>query len=119
MKRRIWGGLLAVVVVLFASHEGAGHSWQPAQAAFPGANGKFVFTSDRDGKHAIYVMNADGSGVTRLTFSPDDDFQPAWSPDGSRIAFVGGTDVKIGIFAVNADGGGVTLLAANAVEPAW
>ncbi|MEW6363287.1 MAG: hypothetical protein AB1714_01470 [Acidobacteriota bacterium] len=37
------------------------------QAAFPGTNGLIAFASNRDGNYEIYVMNADGSGVTRLT----------------------------------------------------
>ena len=32
-------------------------------------------------------MNADGSGVTRLTRDDAPDGQPAWSPDGTRLAF--------------------------------
>jgi hypothetical protein len=40
----------------------------PGRAAFPGANGKIAFQSDRDGAtYEIYKMNADGSGQTRLT----------------------------------------------------
>ena len=36
----------------------------------------------------IYVMNADGSRVTRLTRNPGTDGLPTWSPDGKWIAFV-------------------------------
>jgi TolB protein len=32
-------------------------------------------------------MNADGSGVTPLPSSTAGDYDPAWSPDGTRIAF--------------------------------
>jgi Tol biopolymer transport system component len=39
------------------------------------------------GNYEIFVMNADGSGVTQLTDAPGDDGWPAWSPDGSRIVF--------------------------------
>lgn len=36
----------------------------------------------------IYVMDADGSDVVRLTDDPAGEFMPRWSPDGGRIAFV-------------------------------
>ena len=50
------------------------------------SNGKIAFVSQRDGNEEIYVMNADGSNVQRLTFdpvgSPKSDVNPTWSPDG-------------------------------------
>jgi Tol biopolymer transport system component len=33
------------------------------------------------------VMNGDGSGETNLTSDPTQDIDPAWSPNGSKIAF--------------------------------
>jgi len=36
--------------------------------------------SYRDGNAEVYVMNADGSGQTRLTDDPGLDLEPAWSP---------------------------------------
>ncbi|MFL6408338.1 MAG: TolB family protein [Nitrososphaeraceae archaeon] len=51
-----------------------------ASATFSGEDGtKLAFTSDRDGNHEIYVMNAqDGSNQTRLTDNTDSDEFPAW-----------------------------------------
>ncbi len=48
---------------------------------------KIAFTSKRDGNPEIYTMNADGSGVRRLTNNPRDDSDPDWSSDGTKIAF--------------------------------
>lgn len=54
---------------------------------------KFVFmaqepsASGLDPDYNIYVMNADGSGVTKLTDGPGTEGFPAWSPDGTQIAF--------------------------------
>ena len=74
------------------------------------ANGKIAFTSDRDGNSEIYVMNADGSGQTRLTNSPDSEDYPTWSPDGSKIAFVKQNGGVFSINLMNADGTNQTEL---------
>jgi Tol biopolymer transport system component len=63
---------------------------------------KIVFTRDPDSdsvpmppsnpfnypEKEIFVMNADGTGLTQLTFNTWEERGPAWSPDGSRIAFI-------------------------------
>ena len=48
--------------------------------------GRIAFVSTRDGNQEVYVVNTDGTGLTRLTNDPGADYFPAWSPDGSRIA---------------------------------
>ena len=56
---------------------------------------RIVFDSFRStNQPTIHVMNADGTGITRISATPccDRDFQPTWSPDGSRIAFVSTRD---------------------------
>ena len=52
----------------------------------------------------IYVMNSDGSGVTRLTNDSAWDGMPSWSPDGARIAFVSYRDGNGEIYVMNTDG---------------
>ena len=88
----------------------------------PSAKGTIAFHSDRDGDGEIYVMNADGSGVTQLTFNPFNDFAPAWSPVAKQIAFTTDRDGNDEIYVMNADGTGVTRLTNNAGHnflPAW
>jgi Tol biopolymer transport system component len=47
---------------------------------------RIAFVSDRDGGFPeIYTMNADGTGVNRLTANVFVDGNPSWSPDGTRI----------------------------------
>src|SRR5437016_2932368 len=80
------------------------------------------FTSTRDGNFEIYAMNADGTGVTRLTNHPAADAKPSWSPDGTKIAFTSNRDGNFEIYAMNTDGTGVTRLtnhAAADISPAW
>ncbi len=54
----------------------------------------------------IYVMNADGANIVRLTDDPAPDRLPAWSPDGQWVAFMSSIN-KTGwdIYIVNANGG--------------
>ena len=40
---------------------------------------RIAFASDRDGNIEIYVMNADGTGLERLTDTPGNDYNPAWA----------------------------------------
>ena len=48
---------------------------------------RLAFVSSRTGDEEIYVSNADGTGVTRLTRLPGPDLSPAWSSDGRRLAW--------------------------------
>ncbi len=82
----------------------------PAHAAFPGANGKIVFSSNRDGNDEIYVMNADGSARIDLSRNPASDTQPEWSPSGTQIAFASDRSGEYEVYVMNADGSGVTQL---------
>jgi hypothetical protein len=47
--------------------------------------GEILFTSERDGNWEIYIMNADGSDIKRLTNNNAMDYSPSWSPDGKII----------------------------------
>jgi Tol biopolymer transport system component len=66
--------------------------------------------SDRDGNHEIYVMDAAGTSLSRLTNHRAEDLDPAWSPDGTQIAFPSDRGGDIEIFVMNADGTDVRQL---------
>jgi TolB protein len=73
-------------------------------AVSPDGN-KIAFSSDRSGRAPmVYVMDADGNNVKRVTFAGQFNSTPAWSPDGKKIAFSGQTEDHFDIFVMNADG---------------
>ncbi len=55
----------------------------------------------------IFLMDAAGRGVRRLTSAPAEDLAPAWSPDGRRIIFVSTRSGAWEIHVMSADGGAV------------
>jgi Tol biopolymer transport system component len=69
----------------------------------------------RDGK--IYRANTDGTGVIQLSAGPADS-EPAWSPDGSRIAFSRGGESG-GIYVMTADGANPVRRASSGRSPTW
>jgi Tol biopolymer transport system component len=86
--------------------------------AFLTLTGRIAFVRGR----FIYVMNADGSGVAQLTHNTPADDQPAWSPNGSKVALVRELQASDEIFVTNANSTGVTRLTTNAnIErsPVW
>jgi Tol biopolymer transport system component len=87
--------------------------------AFSPDGSRIAFVSQRDGggNAEIYVMNADGTGTTRVTNDPLSDGRPAFMPDGQALVFhssrAGG---KQQIWAVNVDGTGLTQLTRDSVN---
>ena len=65
---------------------------------------QIVFHSNRDGNNEIYVMDADGNNLRRLTDHAMSDEHPTWSAGGQKIAFVSKRDGNNEIYVMDADG---------------
>jgi len=68
-------------------------TWQP----------RIAFTSDRDGNREIYTMDLEGNDVQRLTDSPAEEENPAWSPAWTRLAFQSDRNGNWDILTMRAD----------------
>lgn len=79
----------------------------PARDAFPtfSPDGtQIVFNSNREGENMdVYIMNADGSDVRKLTdWKTDEEIRPGcWSPDGTQILFVSGQSGRDNIYVMS------------------
>jgi serine/threonine protein kinase/Tol biopolymer transport system component len=99
-----------------------------APTALGGGLGQIAYASDVTGLPQIWMMNTDGTAARQVTDMQEGACQPAWSPDGSRIAFISpcGGNQEIypgaGIFIINVDGTETTPLPSvpgGDFDPAW
>ncbi len=81
----------------------------PSPTPLGGGASQIAYASDLTGLPQIWLMNADGTASRQITDMPEGACQPAWSPDGDRLAFIspcaGNQEVYpgAGIFIMNLD----------------
>lgn len=77
----------------------------------------------KDGWTDLYVADADGSNVRRLTKSPEDESSPCWSPDGQWICYATKIKERRSLCRIPAAGGAAqripTTGVLNPTEPDW
>ena len=88
------------------------------------AGGEFFFHSQRGGWTSVWLAPLDGNGEPRqIAVAEADQSDPAWSPDGSRIAYIENHNGTLDLRVVDAAGGEPQILFAPesgvCSSPAW
>src|SRR5919112_5783172 len=79
--------------------EGAAAQWSP-----DGSRVAFIKSDGSDNE--VFVMKADGTGITQLTFNTTDEQSPSWSADGTKIGYSGNASGTYQIYTINSTTGG-------------
>jgi Tol biopolymer transport system component len=128
--RRLALSLLLVAVLLLSPAARAGVLADPPYLTYLplvlrsyNANHAIVFVSTRSGSHEIWVINSNGSGLLQLTTLGGWSDDPAWSPDGSKIAFSSNAwNDNYDIYVMKSDGTNISRLTTypgSEYEPSW
>ena len=86
-SRTLVGGRAWIVVAGCALLVALASVPSPAEAAYPGSNGKVAFVR----ANQIWTVNADGTGEVQLTSAVAPSADPQWSPNGTRILYTRGS----------------------------
>jgi Tol biopolymer transport system component len=103
-------------------------AWSP-----DGSKIAFSATPGPDAPYEIWVENADGSGLKRLTNHKAFSTAPAWSPDGSKIVYASDKDgpsskadgdrSRLRLYTMGSDGSSkqrlVTVVGRDVTDPIW
>jgi Tol biopolymer transport system component len=99
------------------SSDGAGRQLVIADGTYPAfvARDVVVFVRRAEGHSHLFIVRLDGSGLRQLTSGPFNDFDPAVSPNGKRIAFSSNRDPDgrrdhSDVFSIGTDGTGLRVL---------
>jgi uncharacterized protein YjdB len=110
----IWQTRLAVLDTLLPILTDSASNTQPALSP---DRTRIAFSSNRDGRDGnfdLFVMNADGSAIRRLTTERGTDGEPAWTPDGTSIVFTSARSGVPQLYVIPADSGEARALTTSA-----
>lgn len=81
---------------------------------------RIAFSSNRSGSNEIWLADADGGNLRRLTTESSGFVgSPRWSPDAEALVFERHAVDGQGIYVVDAGGGTPRLLAQDGFSPSW
>jgi hypothetical protein len=66
---------------------------------------RIAFSSNRSGTFDLYIMDADGANLRRLTLEPTNEGDPVWTPDGKQIVYAATRGTATQIALIPAEGG--------------
>ena len=80
-----------------------------------------AFASNRQGQRQLFVANANGKKVEKVTDLKQMGGRSSWSPDGTKLAFYRGPDGDHDIYVINIDGTGLERLTdgGDNLGPSW
>jgi WD40-like Beta Propeller Repeat len=116
------------VVSYLVTHDARDTSpaWSPRSSTAPGGGTggeRVAFTRRQHDHWEVYVVDADGRNLKRLTDTPQqtngavgNSAAPAWSPDGQYLAFLTDRSGKWEMWVMRADGSGQRPMFAKALE---
>lgn len=95
-------------------------AWSPdgRRIAFASTHGEIRGQSDME----LYIADANGENLRRLTFSYGTDISPTWNPEGNRIAFISDrASVQPQLYTMDLEGGNLQQISGegHADEPSW
>jgi uncharacterized protein YjdB len=89
---------------------------QATDATISPDGSRIAFVSTRDGNPEIYLMDADGSNVARVTNDIHPDGHPQFTPDGNGLLFDSQRSGKAQVYRSGLDGGDVQALTADSTS---
>ncbi len=120
--QRNLGVLLSVIVFLLIVGFGTYELFQRRPAPPSTRSGTLAFRTNRDANFEIYTWTVTERKAARLTNNPEEDLNPAFSPDGRLVAYESWQNEQSEIIvadAVNGVGGPITRNEAVNTEPDW